>query len=101
MSLIDTQTLTHAGLSDYCEQLKEVARGRRPLLASGGYLGIGPCETEQGDLVFILLGSDTPYVLRRHSQDDTLRLIGEAYVHGIMDGEAMEGNPAIETIALS
>jgi hypothetical protein len=101
MSLIDVQTLIGAGLSDYCEQLQVVAQGRRPLLASSCYLGIGPRETEQGDLVFILHGADTPYILRRHSQDKTLRLIGEAYVHGVMDGEAMEGNPAIEAIALS
>jgi hypothetical protein len=100
MSLIDAQTLLGADLSDYCEQLQVVAQGRRPLLASGGYLGIGPRETEQGDLVFILLGADTPYILRRHSQDETLQLIGEAYVHGVMDGEAMEGSPAIETIAI-
>ncbi len=101
MRLIDSQTLIGAGLTDYCEQLQVVAQGRRPILVSGDYLGIGPRETEQGDLVFILLGADTPYILRRNCQDETLRLIGEAYVHGVMDGEAMEGNPAIETIALS
>jgi hypothetical protein len=101
MSVLDAQQLLHAGLSDYCEQLRAVARARRPLLASGGYLGIGPCETEQGDLVFILLGADTPYILRRRSQDKTLQLIGEAYMFGVMDGEAMEGSPYIEEIALS
>jgi hypothetical protein len=101
MSLIDAQTILAAGLSDYFEQIRSVARGRRPLLASDGYLGIGPHETEQGDLVFILLGADTPYILRRQGEDGTLRLIGEAYVHGVMDGETMEGNPALETIALS
>jgi hypothetical protein len=101
MRLIDSQALIDAGLTDYCQQLQVVAQGRRPLLVSGDYLGIGPRETELGDLVFILLGADTPYILRRNSEDEALRLIGEAYVHGVMDGEAMEVNPAIETIALS
>ena len=100
MGYIDSQAMIGAGLGNYHKQLQVVARGRRPLLVSGNYLGIGPRETEQGDLVFILLGVDTPYILRRDSQDETLRLIGEAYVHGVMDGEAMEGNPSIETIAL-
>jgi hypothetical protein len=101
MSVMDAQKLLHAGLSDYCEQLRVVAQGRRPLFASGGYLGIGPRETEQGDLVFILLGADTPYILRRRSQDKTLQLIGEAYIYGVMDGEAMEGSPDIGEIGLS
>ncbi|KAH6694338.1 heterokaryon incompatibility protein-domain-containing protein [Leptodontidium sp. MPI-SDFR-AT-0119] len=100
MSLMDAQKFLRAGLSDYCEQLRVVAQGRRPLLASGNYLGIGPRETEQGDLVFILLGADTPYILRRRSQDETLHLIGEAYMYGVMDGEAMEGSPVIEEIAI-
>jgi Heterokaryon incompatibility protein (HET) len=100
LALVDEQTFIGVGLGDYCQQLQLIAQGRRPLLASGGFLGIGPRETEPGDLVFILLGADVPYILRQQSQDDKLRLIGEAYVHGIMDGEAMEGDPAIETIAL-
>lgn len=101
MSLISTQTVTGKGLSDYCDQLRAVAQDRRPLLVAGNYIGIGPRETKEGDLVFILLGADTPYILRRHSQDETLHLIGEAYVHGVMDGEIMKGDPAIETIVLS
>jgi hypothetical protein len=100
LTIVDAQTLIGAGLSDYCQQLQVIARSRRPLLASGSFLGIGPHETELGDLVFILLGAGVPYILRRHSQDGKLRLIGEAYVHGVMDGEAMERNPVIETIAI-
>jgi hypothetical protein len=64
-------------------------------------LGIGPYDTEPGDLIFILLGSDVPYVLRRNSEDEKLRLVGEAYVHGIMDGEGFKQSQVIETIAIS
>ncbi|KAH7412582.1 heterokaryon incompatibility protein-domain-containing protein [Cadophora sp. MPI-SDFR-AT-0126] len=101
ISLMDGQSFLRVSLADYCEQLRVVAQGRRPLLVSGNYLGIGPSETEKGDLAFIVLGADTPYILRRCSQDRTLRLIGEAYIHGVMDGEAMEGSPVIEEIAIS
>ena len=101
LSLIDAQTIIAQGLSDYYEQLRAIAQGRRPLLAAGSYLGIGPHETREGDLVFILLRANTPYILHRYSHDETFGLIGEAYVHGIMDSEAMEGNPVSETIALS
>jgi hypothetical protein len=74
---------------------------RRAIFVSGAYLGIGPCDTEPGDLIFIILGSDVPYVLRRNSKNDKLQLIGEAYVHGIMDGEVFERSQVIETVAIS
>ena len=100
-SLINSQTLIRLGLGDYCHQLCTIARGRRPISVSGTYLGIGPCDTELGDLIFIPLGSDVPYVLRRNNEDDKLQLIGEAYLHGIMDGEGSQQSQVVETIALS
>ena len=101
VNLLDAQRFTCAGLGDYCEQLRVIAQGRRLLLASGIYLGLGPRETEPGDLVFIILGADTPYILRRSGQDQTLQLVGEAYIHGVMDGEAMDESPVIEEISIS
>jgi hypothetical protein len=100
MNVFDVRAFIHAGLGDYFEQLQIMAVARRPLLVSGDCLGIGPRETERGDLVFILLGGNTPYILRRLSQKDAFIVIGEAYVHGAMDGERTEGDPAIETITL-
>ncbi|KAF4637006.1 hypothetical protein G7Y89_g1055 [Cudoniella acicularis] len=100
LSLTQVQTLIDAGLGDYYEQLQAVAQGRRPLLTSGGYFGIGPQETQLGDVLVIFLGAHVPHILRRHSEDSTLWLIGEAYVHGVMDGEAMKDFPATEIIPL-
>ena len=100
LSLVNAQTLIGATLGDYCHQIRAIAQGRRPLLFSNGCLGIGPRETELGDLVYVLIGADVPYILRRQCQDDKFRIIGEAYVHGIMDGEAMEASPAIQRILI-
>ncbi|TVY15876.1 Heterokaryon incompatibility protein 6, OR allele [Lachnellula arida] len=100
LSLTQVQTMTDAGLGDYYEQLQVVAQGRRPLLASSGHLGIGPNETQPGDVHVIFLIAQVPYILRRHSEDNTLRLVGEAYVHGLMNGEAMKGSLATEIIPL-
>lgn len=38
--------------------------------------------------MFVILGADVPFVLRPY--DDGYELIGEAYVQGIMDGEALQ-----------
>lgn len=51
-----------------------------------GYFGLGSCYPRQGDIVCIIRGSPVPFVLRPRV-DEFFELVGEAYVHGIMDGE--------------
>ena len=51
-----------------------------------GYLGMGPATANPGDLVCILATASVPHVLRKLGKGK-YRFIGEAYVHGIMDGE--------------
>lgn len=63
---------------------------RRPFLLDNKYIGCGPKSTEEGDEVWVLMGSRTPLVLRRTEIDGEYTLIGEAYVHGIMYGEFMD-----------
>ncbi|KAM5354050.1 hypothetical protein ACJ41O_000700 [Fusarium nematophilum] len=94
------QTLVSSELGDYVYQLQDVARGRRPFCTSGGRIGIGPGGMEKGDLLYVLVGSQVPHILRRDDAHGRMRLVGEAYAHGIMDGEAMEGNPPVDVIAL-
>jgi hypothetical protein len=54
----------------------------------GYFLTISHGKTEAGDVICVLLGGSVPYILR--PIDDSYILIGEAYVHGIMDGEVLE-----------
>ena len=56
------------------------------------HLGIAPSRTETGDLIVILLGCRVPVVLSPVNKDDYrcgFRLIGEAYLHGMMNGEVL------------
>lgn len=68
-----------------------------------GYVGFVPKRSRAGDLVFVLMGSDVPLVLRR-CEEGMYRLVGECYVHGIMEGEAMDtfekGEHVLETVTL-
>ncbi|KAK0609800.1 Heterokaryon incompatibility protein 6 [Lasiodiplodia hormozganensis] len=61
---------------------------RRPFQTSGGMLAIGPDHTRKGDSVWIFPGADVPFVLRDVGSG-WWKIVGEAYVHGIMDGEMM------------
>jgi hypothetical protein len=47
--------------------------------------------TIQGDLIVVLLGFDAPVVVRSQGNGH-YAVIGEAYVHGLMNGEAILGS---------
>jgi hypothetical protein len=40
-----------------------------------------------GDHIYNLLGGDIPFVLRGSENPSEFMLLGDTYVHGIMDGE--------------
>ena len=59
---------------------------RRLVVTDSGYIGLVQRSCVVGDSIFILMGSDMPCVLRK-LETGTYAFQGEAYVHGIMDGE--------------
>lgn len=61
---------------------------RRLGRTASGLLCLLPAETTIGDSIALLQGGATPYVLRVAGKEYTL--VGEAYVHGIMYGEAWQ-----------
>lgn len=76
-------------------QMVRVYRKRCLFRSKRGRLGLGPQSVKPGDAVWLLAGSRTPYLLRKHvgegeneSAKGEFRFLGEAYVHGVMYGEA-------------
>ena len=90
----DAQELAYMEIySTVCRMVME----RRFMLTKNGYFGWAPDnaydhrETNQariGDLIAIIYGCSTPLVIRRCG--DKFQVVGEAYVEGFMDGEAMD-----------
>ena len=64
---------------------QEAHKGRRFCATKDGYMCTAPYDTERGDVVAILEGFRTPFVLRKSG--DNWKLVGDCYVHCIMDGE--------------
>ncbi|KAH6662018.1 hypothetical protein B0J14DRAFT_496506 [Halenospora varia] len=60
---------------------------RRLMVSRKGYLGQVPFNSQAGDLICILFGCSVPVIIRKVKNHHIL--IGEAYVRGIMDGEAI------------
>ena len=53
-----------------------------------GYYVLGPKVMQPGDVVCVLFGGKVPFCLR--PLGDRYLLVGECYVHGLMNGEAMK-----------
>jgi hypothetical protein len=67
---------------------------------SKGYLGFVPEAAVIGDHIYALLGSQVLYALRKGGGDgQKCEFVGEAYVHGMMDGKAMSGGK-VKTVIL-
>jgi hypothetical protein len=61
---------------------------RRFFVTTDGHMGLGPFAMEEGDIVTVLFGGAVPYLLRRMGAD--YWLVGECYVHGIIEGQVIE-----------
>lgn len=74
-----------------------VCTGRRMVKTASGRLGLAPAGCMVGDKIVLCRGGSMPLVLRQDGCE--WKLIGAAYIHGIMYGEAYEDQKC-ETIAL-
>ncbi|KAH6699772.1 heterokaryon incompatibility protein 6 [Leptodontidium sp. MPI-SDFR-AT-0119] len=70
----------------YQMQASTTAVGRGFSTTRTGYIGLVPPLAQAGDLLVVIFGATVPYVVRR-VQSGYL-LVGDAFVHGLMYGEA-------------
>jgi hypothetical protein len=61
---------------------------RSLVVTSNGRMGIGPEGTRPGDFIAVIFGGGVPYILRK--QESGYLFVGESYIHGLMDGEAVQ-----------
>ncbi|KAF4338665.1 heterokaryon incompatibility [Fusarium beomiforme] len=91
--------LQHSTRNQVYESLRDMVVNQVFFITACGYIGIGPPNLQIGDEIWVLSGGDVPFVLRRHIgrntsiafEIDHRSFIGDAYVHGIMQGEVIEG----------
>lgn len=58
-----------------------------------GLIGIGPPYMQSGDLICIIIGAQTPFLVRKvisaTEQAPMYEVVGDCYVHGLMNGEGL------------
>lgn len=84
---------------DVADSIASVSKGRAfGRTAEHGLFGWVPKNSVTGDVVAILTGGTMPVVLRPQSGYYTT--IGDAYIHGVMDGEAVPASASLEYLEL-
>ena len=73
----------------FAREIVSTFAAKRFLRTNGNLIGIGPRSAQVGDGVFVLPGARVPFILRKRL-DGTYKLVGEAYLHGIMRGEGLD-----------
>lgn len=63
-----------------------------------GHIGMAPELSEVGDKIVLLHGMEVPYLMRGGS--GRYQLVGDAYVHGIMDGEGLDVESTEEDLTI-
>jgi hypothetical protein len=85
--LLTTLTGGKARYDERAPTMRNIMRQRRLFVTKNGHVGIGPVNAQPHDIVFIISGCNFPITLR--PRDDKFAVVGEAYIHGYMNGEAV------------
>lgn len=73
-------------LMEFYRIYQEFTPSRRFCTTDTGLMGWAPERAIVTDMVCVILGARMPYILRKTG--DTFQLVGHAYLHGVMEGEA-------------
>lgn len=75
------------GIHTWQDDIEGFLGSRKVAQTQGGYYGLCPKVVEKGDMVVVLFGGVTPFVLR--PVGNSYVFLGQCYVHGLMQGQAL------------
>ena len=88
-------TTIDAEIFEIYKLYRAMSAGRKFVVTENARFGFAPERCQTGDLIAILAGGNIPFVLRPAGVEGSppkqwYCLIGDSYIHGIMDGEAFD-----------
>jgi hypothetical protein len=100
MSIIEGKTPvgSRPNVIGYMSSMAEM-QDAKPFLSETGHVGLCPDDSQRGDYLLFPVGAHVPYVFRQ-IDDQYFKLIGEAYVYGLMDSEILAASPTVRTMLL-
>ena len=86
---VSSESITDS--AGYLKVVRQQAQGRTLIVTDGPRsIGLAPNTCREGDRIAVFLGCPSPMVLRE-KEDGNYLVLGECYVHGLMNGEAFLG----------
>ncbi|KAN0115303.1 Heterokaryon incompatibility protein (HET) domain containing protein [Hyaloscypha variabilis] len=79
-------------IMEFAATFSAYAKGRSFFSTAKGRIGLGPGFVKEGDMVCIFIDGNMPFILRPSISTDEnsyYTVLGEAYVDGVMEGEAL------------
>jgi len=74
---------------DFAALVRSACKNRRYVLSEDGHFCLAPGCAREGDLVVVLFGGELPFLLRPANVNGAFYMVGGAYIHGLMHGEAV------------
>lgn len=89
----------------YLLHASEMTVGERPwdcrlITTEKGHLGMAPRQAVKGDVVAALIGCSVPVILRKSAGAEEYEVVGEAFMPGFMNGEALGGDQVLSNLTL-
>jgi hypothetical protein len=84
---LDFNEAVRSGSIPLSNSVRRFMGDRMLFITQKGYFGLGPRATVVGDAVCVLFGARVPLILRE--VEDHYLLVGESFIHGLVDGEAV------------
>jgi hypothetical protein len=73
--------------------------GRILYVTISGRIGLSLPNVKVGDEIWVIHGSNVPFILRRQSETPTQhRLVGDTYLQGVMDGSCARGDDSVRVV---
>ena len=77
------------GSQSFIKACEPGVKGTRFCVTQDGYMGLVPTRAAKGDAICVFMGGAVPFVIRG-TDNGRFRLLGECYIHGLMDGKALD-----------
>ena len=78
---------TNVAAHTFLDSVLHACRFRRFFVTSDHRLGLGPDQVKDGDRILIIKDASMPFVIREHERYGVYKMVGPAYVRGLMMGQ--------------
>jgi hypothetical protein len=89
-----------AALLTLCRGLEAGMRQRRLVITKEGSIGAATQEAQKGDEVCVLMGCSVPVILRKLRDCAEWMFVGECYLHGYTDEEAIKDLEGVKLVPI-